>query len=498
MKNDKTCVISTDIGTSSVRACLFDATLKILIQKQLPITLETDVTGRAEQEFSEIKNAVYTCISYVLNWSESEKYLPEAICFSNAVSSLVITDSEFNPIRPVLTYADVRAYQEANQLKNGSAYGMFQKTACPMHASYWLPKLMWLKNEGLPFLKSNYFCTIKDLIIYDLTDQFVTDGSNAMATGMCNVIDGMWDEQLLKLAGINSDQLPKVMPTTTILQAAKKEITKRLHFPENIKVILGATDGVLSSLGAGAYKPGQVTTMIGSSGACRIAADSPLSGQKQPLTWSYPLDEEIWIHGGAMNSGGLVTDWLAKLLFHRESLSSEQAFEEMLNQAQDVEAGSEGLIFLPYIFGERAPIWNEHARGVYFGLHGSHHQGHFARATIEGILFALYSIYKVIISDTKEDIEIRATGGYTRSALMMQAQADIFGMPIGVQKNYEGSSIGAAILGLKACGIINNYDEVSTLIDIDKVFAPDNERSSIYNELFSKFKDIYQQLLPLF
>ena len=199
-----------------------------------------------------------------------------------------------------------------------------------------------------------------------------------------------------------------------------------------------------------------------------------------------------------MNSGGLVTDWLANLLFQRETLNDEQIFDEMLKQAKEVEAGSEGLIFLPYIFGERAPIWNERARGVYFGIHGSHHTRHFARATIEGILFALHSIYEVIISDADIDIEIRATGGYTQSNLMMQAQADIFGMPVGVQKNYEGSSIGAAILGLKACGIINSYDEISTLINIDKVFTPDQERSSIYNELFAKFKEIYQYLSPLF
>lgn len=498
MSDQNSGVISVDIGTGSVRACFYDAKLRNMHQKQLSITLETDITGKAEQSFEEIREAVFRCIGDVIRWTETNKYTPEAICFSNAVSSLVITDSDFHPLRPVLTYADLRAHREADDLKKDVGEATLLQTACPMHASYWLPKLIWLRNEGFDISTSDHICTIKDLIVYELTSDFITDSSNAAAMGLCNAPVRDWDEKLLDMGGVTRDQLPTIMPTTTVLQPVKGRIIEGAQFPKQLKIVLGATDGVLSSLGAGAYKPGQVTTMIGSSGACRIAADTPLVGQNEPITWSYPLDEEIWIRGGAMNSGGLVTDWLVKQFFLRESLTSSQAFEEMLERAQRINAGSDGLIFLPYIFGERAPIWNEHARGVYFGVHGNHHAGHFARATIEGILFALYSIYEVIISDTDIDIEIRATGGYTQSDLMMQTQADIFGVPVGVQKNYEGSSIGAAVLGLKAMGMIKTYDEISAFLNIEKIFTPNPEISSFYNTLFVKFKDIYQQLSPLF
>jgi len=498
MEKNTTCVISVDIGTSSVRACLFSIDLHNLHNTQLPISLETDVMGRAEQDFGEIQSAVFNCINDVTGWAEANDYFPEAICFSNAVSSLVYLDSNFEPVQPVLTYADLRARDEAESLKKSNPGDVFRKTACPIHASYWLPKFKWLKNEGFNYSRSNYFCTIKDLIVFRLTGQFITDFSNAVATGMCNTISGEWDENLLAIAGLSTKQLPSILPTTTITIPEKNDFTDSLHLPENLKIVLGATDGVLSSLGAGAYKPGQVTTMIGSSGACRIAAESPLIQQSEPVTWSYPLDERIWIRGGAMNSGGLVTQWLVENFFQGKDLSSSEAFDEMLKLANSVKAGSDGLLFLPYIFGERAPIWDEKARGVYFGIHGSHQLGHIARATIEGILFALYSIYEIITLDYDGDIEVRATGGYLRSELMVQIQTDIFGIPVGVSSNYEGSSIGAAILAMKALEAINSYDEISEFIKVEKFYKPNEERVLIYKEQLGKFKEIYRQLRPIF
>ena len=177
-------VISVDIGTSSVRACYYDANLRNVHQNRQTIALETDITGMAEQSFGEIRDSVFHCIGDVIRWAEINKQTPEAICFSNAVSSLVITDSDFHPLRPVLTYADLRAHHEAEELKKAANDGMFLQTACPLHASYWLPKLIWLRNEGFDISPSKYICTIKDLIVHELTGEFTIDVSNAVATGL--------------------------------------------------------------------------------------------------------------------------------------------------------------------------------------------------------------------------------------------------------------------------------------------------------------------------
>ncbi len=488
-------VISIDLGTSSVRACLVNRSLKMLFQSQRPVSLETDRYGKAVQDAENIIDAGLNCIAEVLDWAEKHSISPDAVSFSNAVASLVCLDEQYHPLEPALTYIDSRAHEEADSLLREYGSQFFRTTATPMHASYWLPKFVWLKNKQT-FTDTRFYCTIKDLFIYRLTGQFVTDYSNAVATGLCNVTTGDWDERLLNIAGINKDQLPEIKPTTSVLDFNPSVEMPELTQVSTIKIVLGANDGVLSSLGAGAFKPGQVTSMIGSSGACRIAASSPLITGESLMTWSYPLDEGIWIRGGAMNNGGLVTQWLVEN-FSTVRTDDDEAYDDLFAAAELVEPGSKGLIFLPYLFGERAPIYDERARGVFFGLTSSHHRGHFARAGLEGILFAMYSIFEIIKPEDVE-LEVIATGGYLRSALMLQIQSDIFGVPIKTPSSFEGSSIGAAALGLKALGIIDSFDEIESDLLLEKTYLPDLVNHRHYQQEFIQFKQLYASLKPMF
>lgn len=489
-------VISVDLGTSSIRACFIDPNLNIIHSEQKSVKISTDADGKAEQDPIEIITAALDCIKNVGKWAQESDLSAVALCFSNAVSSLVCLGDGFHPIRPMMTYADLRAHLEAKELKSKFDFELFSKTACPIHASYWLPKLLWLQNNGFSLSNCTYFCTIKDFLIYKLTGHFVTDFSNAVATGMCNVISKDWDHELLHLIDIKKEQLPNVLSTTDIIKPKNCSLIEELNLAADIQIVVGATDGVLSSLGAGAFNSGQVTTMIGSSGACRIAAESPLIGDQETRTWSYPLTDDVWIRGGAMNSGGLVTQWFADNFI--QSTKNLQSIDQALELAGSIDAGSDGLIFLPYLFGERAPIWDEKARGVFFGIHGSHELAHFARASFEGILFALYSVFETLNPDLEGKIEVRSTGGFVRSPLMLQIQSDIFKLPIHVPANYEGSSVGAAALAYKAVGIYSSFDQVSALISIDQIFYPNKLTSNIYIEEFEKFKTIYQSLKTIY
>ncbi len=496
MRAGKGLLISLDLGTSSVRACLVDAALKIRFQSQKPVSLDTDPTGKAVQDAGAIINAGLACLREVLEWGAAQGLAPDAISFSNAVASLVCLDEAHQPLKPALTYMDLRAQREADRLLAEYGGRYFASTAAPMHASYWLPKFIWLRETDPDFKQCHYFCTLKDLFIYRLTGQFVTDTANAAATGMMDAHSRDWDPRLLALAGIEKDQLPAVRPTTQVEELAPLAAQQVFVDLPRLKVVLGANDGVLSSLGAGAFKTGQVTTMIGSSGACRVAARSPLTEGDPLLTWSYPLDETVWIRGGAMNNGGLVTQWLVENFSEQRTAASE-AYEDLFAAAAKVRPGAEGLIFLPYLFGERAPIYDERARGVFFGLNSLHQRGHFARAGLEGILFALYSIFE-IIRTPGDALEVRATGGYLRSELMLQIQADIFGVPIRVPENLEGSAIGAAALGLKALGTIESWDEIAPLLPIARSCLPDETNHWHYQAVFERFKALYETLKPAF
>ena len=338
------------------------------------------------------------------------------------------------------------------------------------------------------------YCTLKDLLVLRLTGQFVTDASNAAATGLRNAVSGAWDDLALREAGIEPQQLPRILDTTAVLPLIKNKYLAKSGLDEKMPVILGATDGVLSSLGAGAFEQGQVTSMIGTSGACRMAASQPDVNDPYQRLWSYPLTDKIWIRGGAMTNGGLVTQWFAENFFKEES----EPLASMLNEAAKVEPGARGVIFLPYLYGERSPIYDEHARGVFFGLHGSHTRAHMARAALEGVIFALATIFEILRDSVDQVKEVRATGGYVRSPLSLQIQADIFNFPVSVPENYEGSSIGAAALALLALGRYDDLSPVRDAIKIDHVVEPNQSNQKIYADQLMRFKEIYTRIAPLF
>jgi gluconokinase len=490
-------ILSVDIGTSSVRACLVDCSLKILYQSSRAIQLETDAAGKAELNADRVLEKTQTCMWEASEWAEIRSLHVDAVSFSSASASLVPLDAAFKPIRPALTFADLRSVKESHWLINTYGKQAFTHTGAPMHASYWLPKLLWLRNQGLNLEGDLYFCTIKDLLIYRLTGCFMIDTSNAGAVGMMDARKMAWDDLSLEISGINTSQLPEIQPTTTLLTFKSNQADRLDRKGDSPKIVLGAMDGVLASLGVGAYQPGQVTTSLGSSGACRIAVEQPLIGRSDHRIWSYPLLDDLWIRGGAMNNGGLVTQWLTENFSENRQLN-DLAYSEMLQAASSIGPGSDGLLFLPYLFGERAPIYNEQARGVYFGLHNRHNRRHFARAGLEGILFALFSIYEILQEAQGEVHEIRAAGGYLQSELMLQMQADIFGQPILIPAEQEGSVIGAAVLAHKALGNIRHFNDLEELLTVHSQYWPNQSFQEIYQECYLRFRALYQQIAPMF
>lgn len=496
MTSNKDCVVSIDLGTSSVRACLVNPSLDVIFEAKETLELFTDFGGKAEQNPNEVIASALSVIKQASTHANERQLSILALSFSNTVSSLVQLDNDYQPLGNFLTYADIRPSREVEHLRHHYQSDFFKNSAVPLHASYWLPKILWCKANGLITRSTRYFCTIKDVIIHLLTGQFVTDYSNAVATGITDVSTSDWNPKYLDLIDLSKSRLPEILPTTMQLKL-KNAIAKHLGLSQDVVVVLGATDGVLSSLGAGAVNPGQVTTMIGSSGACRVASDAPLL-MEENRTWSYPLADGIWIRGGAMNSGGMVIDWMARTFFPEENAPNEKKFTELLKEIGGIPAGSDGLIFLPYLFGERAPIWDEKARGVYFGIHASHQRGHFARASIEGIIYALFSIFEIIRPDKSQNIEVRATGGYAQSMGLVQIQADIFGLPINIPVNHEGSIIGAAVLAYKSINVFNSINDVNKKIQILSCVAPNDENVSLYQTGYEKFRTLYQTLKPLY
>ena len=245
--------------------------------------------------------------------------------------------------------------------------------------------------------KNTYkFLSIKSYIIQQLTGEYAIDYSLASATGLLNIQTIKWESEALAYAGITESKLPQLAPIFHSPGELRKEYQKSLRLSPSTKIILGSSDGCMAALGAGVWGEGKATITVEDSGAVRVISKEVLRDDKHRF-FNYILSENCFVSGGPTNNGGVVFEWFAKHFGDfKNPYEIESTMENLINEASNVAVGSDGLVFLPYLLGERAPIWNANARGCYFGLNINHERKHFIRATIEGILYEIYSIGKTL------------------------------------------------------------------------------------------------------
>ena len=494
MKLSSPIIIAVDIGTGSSRALLINTQLHILAAFSAPCELIEPASGQVEQSAEQVLTATLQVIRLASQQAAQQGLTIHGICFSSAVSSLLAVDESGTPICNALTWADTRAQAQVNDLKE-QALQLYRRSGTPLHASYWLPKLIWLRfNRPDIFKRARYWLGLKDYVVHYLTGEYATDICNAAATGMLNLSTLTWDEYACELTSVSSKQLPVLFETTSIIHELLPEAAAQLELPCSTPLILGAGDGMLANLGSGVITPGQVATTIGSSGACRSASAYPILDDTRMRVWSYPLLKDLWIIGGAENSGGLVVNWFMENFWP----AGPDRFNDMLQSIAQIPAGAQNLIFLPYLLGERAPIWDENARGAFIGLDSRHGPAHLARAVLEGVNFALYDVYQSLGEYTSAADEIRVSGGYTRSSEWLQIQADMFNKKLVVLKSHECSALGAAILGFYALGFFPDLKSASNLIEVKQTIEPDPQQHALYEYIMPLYGRAYHQLRPIF
>ncbi len=442
-------ILAIDIGTGSIRAMVVDTGLNNLSIHQISYDLQKPHSGWVEQDADVVLQATLQVIQQAAASVKMAGLGITGLCFSSAVSSLLALDAAGKPLGNALTWGDLRAQNEVFELQK-EARALYSLTGAPLHTSYWLPKLRWLQANRPDILDhASHWMGIKDYVIWHLSGEFITDCSNAAATGMLNLQTLQWDELACSLANIKEGSLLPVQPTTFIIPQIRAEIAAELGLPVNTALVLGAGDGPLANLGSGAIHPGQAATTIGSSGACRSVASAPVLQDERMRLWSYPLLDDLWIIGGAENSGGMVVDWFQKNMLP----AADNNFTAMMQAAAGVPAGSDGLIFLPYLFGERAPIWDVTARGALIGLDAQHTPAHLARAMLEGTVFALYDVYQALCDTAISPItEIRVSGGYTRSPFWLRRPGQHVWQSAGGHARSRMFSVGSGSAGFFGAG----------------------------------------------
>ncbi|MDR7317146.1 gluconokinase [Brevibacillus nitrificans] len=496
----QTYFIGLDIGTTSTKAIVFTPSGAVRGVGNVDYPLLVPQPSWAEQDPETIFAAVISALKTAIEKADVDKRAIGGIGFSTAMHSLIAVDHQGSPLTHSIIWADNRSTSQVNQLKqDGVGHSIYLATGTPIHPMSPLPKIMWLREQAPDtFRKAAKFISIKEYVIHRLFGQYVVDYSIASATGLFHLRKLDWDEDALQVAGITRQQLSEPVPTTHILRGMKIRYAEEIGLDADTPFVVGASDGVLANLGIGAIDQGQVAITIGTSGAVRTVVPEPITDPKG-RTFCYVLTENHWVIGGPSNNGGIMLRWFRDEFSWPEVEKAKQMgvdpYDVMIEAAEHVPAGAEGLLFLPFLSGERAPYWNAQARGSFFGIGLHHKREHFIRAVLEGILFSVYSIGIALRDLAGGATEIRASGGFARSRQWRQIMSDMFGYEVLIPESHESSSFGAALLAMHALGALNDLHDVKNMIHISHRHEPNLERSSTYLQLFYIYERVYYNLL---
>lgn len=469
-----------DIGTGSIKAITTDTAGNFLDLSRYSYPLDQPQKGYFEQNPEMIWNAFVLAVQHTVSQKGNA---PEAISFSCAMHSLILVNDEGDAIYPMLTWADMRSEAIATQIRS-SARGeeIYRITGTPIHPMSPLCKLIWFKqNQPDLFDLASRFISIKEYIWHRLFGVCEIDYSIASATGLFDIIALGWSSEVCEFAGIDSKRLSAPVDTTYTQTNVILPIADLLGIPTDTLFVIGASDGCCANLGSGAGQPGTGAITIGTSGAVRITSSAPVYNYPG-MTFNYLLNKSTFVSGGAINNGGILVDWLL-----RNFLNDAHNYEHLFETIASIPAGSEGLIFLPYLYGERAPIWDAKSSGAYFNIQPKHTQAHFLRAALEGLCYTLQDVLLGLESVTANLSQINVSGGFSSSVVWVQLLTDVTGKKLMLFDVEEASAMGAVYL---AMNVINPEGELP-ISRTGKLFLPDKDNQLVYQKVFRVFKKLY-------
>ena len=490
------CFVGIDLGTSSVRAVAVDEKGMTLAAGQCEYDIIKPELNQAEQDMEKLWEATVEAIKIMLSKDTGLRDAIKGISYSGQMHGLVMVDKDIKPIRNAIIWADQRSseqishiYDKVSKEEFGSVY--FNR----LSTGFLLPSLMWVKeNAPVDYEKIYKVMCPKDYIRYRMCGELGTDASDASSTGMWDMKNRTWAYGILEKLDVPISCLPESHEAYEKAGEVTEECEEVTGLKKGTPIAYGGGDSLMMELGNGMIKNGWMASTIGTACHLTCALESPIY---DPLlrtnTWCH-ANEHLWSIMGAHLSGGVALKWLKNNILEAES------FDEMNEYAAKVPAGSEGLLFLPYLNGERTPHNDPDAKAVYLGMTLKHNKCHLIRSTMEGIVYSMKESYTIL-----EDLGIKgdrviASGGGAKSPLFRQIQADMYNCPIYTNREKEQASLGAAITAAVGCGYFKDYKEAcGSMVRLgDEVTMPNPENVKVYNEEFLRFKEIYKANKKIF
>lgn len=485
---EKEVFIGVDIGTGGVRAIAFTPELKQLSSSYREHTTISRRKDQAEQDPYQIYSNLTSCLKEI---SQPYKKIL-GIGFSSMLHSIMGIDKKGSPLTPLYPFTDSQGKDKVKIIKK-ELPEFYKKTGCPPHPMYPAVQILWLKEEKPDiFREVKKFVSIKSFILYKLTGQLVEDSCIASGTGLWNTHKLRWDEEILDFLSLSEKNLARVVEGTEKLLIAPASGLENL---KGVPVYPGAGDGMLCHLASGGLKRGHLSSTIGTSGALRMATNKPFLDEKGSI-WCYYFYKNWWVSGGAIHNGGITLRWFRDRLCSeeakmakREGMDIYELFDEW---AREVPPGARDLIFLPFLAGERSPNWNPRMRACFVGLGLHHGKKEMVRSIMEGVMCRMRAVMELLKPNLPEKVEIKASGGYTKSKLWLRIQANLFKAPIKLPRESEAASLGAVMMAMFAQGILERLEQFEP--EIKEVVLPDEEGVEQYAKIYKKHLDVYQRL----
>jgi len=498
-------ILAHDIGTTGDKATLFDLDGRLITSTLKEYVLHQPKPTWAEQNPEDWWNAFIASTREILKTSKVHPDDIEAVGFSGQMMGCLPIDKDGNPLRSSIIWMDQRSVEQANFIAEQIGEEDFYRiTGNRVNPSYTISKILWLKeNEPEIYKKTYKFIQSKDYIILKLTGEYVTDFSDASLAGLLDVNRRQWAYGILEELQIPIDKLPRLCASTEVVGGIEQSIAEKIGLKPGTPVVVGGGDGACAAVGAGVVRYGHAYNYVGASSWISICTDKPLIDSKMRIFNQWHLDPNKVSPTGTMQTAGSSYRWLRNEICQAEVNEAWRLgvdpYVIMDSEAEKVEPGSEKVIFLPYLMGERSPWWNPNARGVFFGLALGHRRRHLIRAVLEGVCFNLRIILEAFEEQGVRIENIRVIGGGAKGRLWRDMMASIYGKTILVPEYLmEATSFGAAIAAGVGVGIYRDFSVAEKLVRITDVHNPNLALYEKYSLLYEYFKKLYLTLIPLY
>jgi xylulokinase len=484
-------VLVLNLGLKSMRAAVFglDGARRGIAYRPIATSL---AEGRVEQDPNEWWRTAEEVIAEVLGQVDPSGVA--AITVTASAGCLVPMDGACNPVGSAIMISDVRAASEAEAI---GSQPVFQEMARPQRRGtpdLMLPKIMWLReHEPERYAAARWFASPNDFLVARLTGEVVTDAMNASKYLHGLGGDG-YPEALLSAIGLESSSLPPVAGPDLGLPV-RSELRERFGLPAACRVVLSTYDAICAVYGAGVSVSGEACDVSGTVTSFRAVTDLEVRDPAGRLFSAPHVRPGLFLVGGSNNLGGGAIEWVKQVLYDLEA----DPYGAMDRDAVDPPPGAAGITFLPYLLGERAPVWDANARAVFFGLGRNHRRSDLLRAVFEGVGYSVLDIAERLRELGIRVDRVVASGGLARIEPILQIKADMLGVPLTVTRELESTALGAAILvSVKTGGYASIDEGIAAAVRFGRTFEPEPARTEMYRDFFGIYRGLYASLRELF